>query len=175
MEQITLQQETIRALQNFLIIWRQDSASQHALEIYSNNYVILWNTAELEKVINITKEIEKSQETINIDEFISSIFNKEIEDTIVENVKQKESTNIITKEDSLSQIEKDLTQTIKPQTTSRVNPFLSQNWKDQLDKILRQLNRKGRTREDKIKSIEAYLYLGILIETQIRRRLKLKK
>ena len=32
MEQITLQQETIRALQNFLTIWRQDSASQHALE-----------------------------------------------------------------------------------------------------------------------------------------------
>ena len=74
MEQITLQQETIQALQNFLTIWRQDPASQHVLEIYPNNHVMLWDITEPEKVIDISKEIEKPQKTINIDEFISSIF-----------------------------------------------------------------------------------------------------
>ena len=64
---------------------------------------------------------------------------------------------------------------MKPQSTSRVNPFLSQNWKDQLDKILRQLGRKGKTREDKIKSIEAYLYLGILIEAQNSKKTQIKE
>lgn len=174
MEPTTPKIETIQALQHFLTIWKQDPVSQYALGIYSNNNVIFWDTEKPENFADITPDLQISENTIDIDELASTIFIDDLEELTtpqqtLETLPQEEQT------DSLTKIEKDLMQTLNPQTTSRTNPFLSKSWKEQLDKILKQLKEKGRTREDQRKMIETYYYLGTLIYTQTEHQDQIRK
>ena len=114
MNSVTLQPNTIQALQNFITIWRQDPAAQYHLGIFSQN-IILWNEQTPDQVINITLQLEET--ALNkIDQLIGNL------DEPVNNVipiPEKE----LDEPDPLAKIKEDLMQSLEPQEVSHILSF----------------------------------------------------
>ena len=64
----------------------------------------------------------------------------------------------------LVKIKEDLMQPLEPQEVSHISPFNSTTWKEKLNSILEKLSTHAKSRENQIKALEAYYYLGILIK-----------
>jgi hypothetical protein len=177
MHNTTLQPVTIQALQYFLTIWRQDPAAQNNLEICSQS-IFLWNPDDPNDTSDITTlvttAVDPSSETIDTDTLLNTFLNEEPEiDPPPTITPPKPETTPDT--EVYQKVQEELTQTLTPQSNTHPNPFIGGTWKDQLTKIIRQLEDKGRTRPKQIKVIEAYLYLGILIQKQIDERQQIRE
>ena len=66
--------------------------------------------------------------------------------------------------DPLAKIKEDLMQPLEPQEVLHISPFNGITWKEKLNSILEKLLTYIKSRENQIKALEAYYYLGILIE-----------
>ncbi|CAG8797445.1 8790_t:CDS:1, partial [Cetraspora pellucida] len=64
----------------------------------------------------------------------------------------------------LVKIKEDLMQPLEPQKASRILPFKETTWKEKLNDILEKLPTYTKSRENQIKTLEAYYYLGTLIQ-----------
>jgi hypothetical protein len=176
MEPITPKPETIIALQNFLAIWRQDPVSQNTLCITPQN-TLIWNPQKEEEIVDITDAIQKPpefdiNEFLDIEEFEPSFEIQEETETINDSIEAEETTE---ESEVITKIINDLKQVVISRTTSFINPYIRGTWEDQVKKILRDLPKKGKARDDQIKAMEAYLYLGIIINEQIIYKIKIKE
>ncbi|CAG8833942.1 24925_t:CDS:1, partial [Cetraspora pellucida] len=61
-------------------------------------------------------------------------------------------------------IKKDLMQPLELQKASRISPFKRTTWKEKLNDILEKLPTYAKLRENQIKTLKAYYYLGTLIQ-----------
>ncbi|CAG8805013.1 23063_t:CDS:1, partial [Cetraspora pellucida] len=63
----------------------------------------------------------------------------------------------------LVKIKKDFMQPLEPQKASQISPFKGATWKEKLNNILERLPTYAKSRENQIKTLEAYYYLRTLI------------
>src|SRR5690349_19189422 len=156
----TLQPITIQALQYFLTIWRQDPAAQNNLEICSSN-IFLWNPNNLNNTSDITSLVNTAVDTPtnpdDIETLLDNILTEEpeINSTAIdlphdtepgENpIPDNATPNIEPETETYQRVQNELIQSLTPQSHNHPNPFLGGIWKDQLTKILHQLEDKGRT------------------------------
>ena len=84
-------------------------------------------------------------------------------------------SNIEPETEVFQRVRDELLQPLTPLVHSHPNPFIGGTWKDQLTKILKQLEKTGWTRPKQIKVLEAYLYLGILIQNQPNERQQIRE
>lgn len=171
MELPTPQPETLIALNNFLLKWKQDPASQYNLNIASHN-VLLWDPLDATRNFDLMLLLDQSIE-VNLDDFLLP---EEIEDTtnpiLILESEIEDTTDLISAlepeienlEDSITILLTDVSQTIQPMTKSLTNPFIGGTWKTQVDKMLTQLATQGRTRKDLNQKIQMYYYLGKLLD-----------
>src|SRR6185437_16130270 len=164
MESTTLQPNTILALRNFLSIWRQDSAAQYNLGIFSQN-VILWDDQYPEQVIDVTPK-EETEPLVELNELLRP-FDEDIEALLSEETTKRSK--------AITPLLKDLTQTLNPQKVTRTNPFLRGTWTAQVDKILQDLPKFKQSRHEQRQAIEAHYYLGTIIEKQAKHRAQIKE
>ena len=162
MDKVVLQSATTQALQQFLAIWRQDPAAQYNLEICPQN-VFLWNPENPIDTVNIITRETSITGPIQTPPSIENL----IEES---QVTSELNNDAVTDNESKSyrEVEEELMKTLEPQTRNHPNPFINDTWDNQLLKILKQLDNRGRgrTRSKQIKMLETYLYLGILIDKQ---------
>ncbi|CAG8747402.1 23148_t:CDS:1, partial [Cetraspora pellucida] len=64
----------------------------------------------------------------------------------------------------LTKIKEDLIQTLEPQKASRILFFKETTWKEKLNNILEKLPTYAKSKENQIKTLEAYYYLETLIQ-----------
>jgi len=164
MELPTPQPETLIILNNFLLKWKQDPASQYNLNIASHN-VLLWDPLDATRNIDLMLLLDQSLE-VNLDDFLLL---EEIEDTtnpiLILESEIEDTTDLISAlepkienlEDSITILLTDVSQTIQPTTKSLTNLFIGGTWKTQVDKMLTQLATQGRTRKDLNQKIHALL------------------
>ena len=171
MELPTPQPETLIALNNFLLKWKQDPASQYNLNIALHN-VLLWDPLDATRNFDLMLLLDQSIE-VNLDDFLLPeeieettdpipTLESEIEDTTdLISALEPEIENL---EDSITILLTDVSQTIQPMTKSLTNPFIGRTWETQVDKMLTQLTTHGRTRKDLNRKIQTYYYLGKLLD-----------
>src|SRR6201988_878068 len=139
----SLKPETVIALNNFLRIWKQDSASQKHLDISPQN-IYLWNEQEPENAVDLNPLIDTSVE-INFDEFL------QIETEVPLTAEEATSAEVTTESENhpsindLTLLINDLKQTPAPTTRTITNLFSGGTWKDQVNRILKFLSKPGRT------------------------------
>src|ERR1043166_1603183 len=171
MELPTPQPETLIALNNFLLKWKQDPASQYNLNIASHN-VLLWDPLDAARNFDLMLLLDQSIE-VNFDDFLLPeeienttnpipILESEIEDTTdLNSTVESEIENL---EDSITILLTNVSRTIQPMTKSLTNLFIGGTWKTQVDKMLTQLATHGRTRKDLNQKIQMYYHLEKLLD-----------
>src|SRR6185295_5139681 len=174
MELPTPQPETLIALNNFLLKWKQDPASQYNLNIALHN-VLLWDPLDATRNFDLILLLDQSIE-VNLDDFLLPEEIEETTDPIPTLESEIEDTTdlilalepeIENLEDSITILLTDVSQTIQPMTKSLTNPFIGGTWKTQVNKMLAQLTTNGRTRKDLNQKIQTYYYLGKLLDQRV--------
>jgi hypothetical protein len=174
MELPTPQPETLIALNNFLLKWKQDPASQYNLNIASHN-VLLWDPLDATRNFDLMLLLDQSIE-VNLDDFLLPEEIEETTDPIPTLESEIEYTTTLISalepeienlEDSITILLTDVSQTIQPMTKILTNPFIGGTWKTQVDKMLTQLTTHGRTRKDLNQKIQTYYYLGKLLDQHV--------
>ncbi|CAG8814609.1 3509_t:CDS:1, partial [Cetraspora pellucida] len=79
------------------------------------------------------------------------------------------------KQNPLTKIKKDFMQTLELQKASRISSFKETTWKEKLNNILKKLSTHAKSRENQIKTFEAYYYLGTLIQENESNQEQIKK
>jgi hypothetical protein len=161
MKNSILSPATKTALQNFLQIWEQDPLAQQTLCIAPQN-IFICDTQNIDQITDITNELK---ELLSIDNNTQDEQRTTLGETSisVDTNKTKEKTP---NSKDIQEIIDNLTQLLKL-GKSHPNLFLAQNWQDQLEKIVQQLKENRKSKKGCIRMLEAYYYLGKLIEENI--------
>jgi hypothetical protein len=171
-----LQLETLLALQNFLEVWRRDPLTQNDLVITSENITLRNN----ETIIStIEPNIENNTE---LDELLNSFIDfdnfpvEELTTTGYSFVTEPEPNDILLSQnieenipqrkhqDLFEKMKKDLVREEQVETQTRTNPFLANNLKEQVRKIVQRIVEKGKPPSTPQGLLEAYFYLGQIRE-----------
>ena len=162
---MTLQPQTLIALQKFLNEWYTDPVSQNNLLITPQN-IILSNNEDVTQQVDLTSVITRT-DNIDIEPEIEPITLDIQEDELLTfNETGIELTELFTPDfesKKVHQIYNKLNRQEQPTTTSQMNPFLANTWKDQVEQILDRLKETRHSKLGYIGILEAHYYLGKII------------
>ncbi|CAG8836680.1 22568_t:CDS:1, partial [Cetraspora pellucida] len=120
-----------------------------------------------DQVIDISPQLEET--ALNeIDQLIGSL-DEPINNSIPILEEELNEQNLLVK------IKEDLMQPLEPQKASRISPFKRTTWKEKLNDILEKLPTHVKSRENQIKTLEAYYYLRTLIQENEANQKQIKK
>ena len=183
----TLQPQTLLALQYLFQTWKQDNAAQNYALWITSQCVWLCDNNDTTQTIDLTNVITSFLEP-DSNNFLNTLEDTEqleinlpeVNDTEeinpnleLEDIQEEALTVPITNQEEvtpallpekLSKIIQDIIQPCGSLTQTSTPPYTGITYQEKLQKILKRIKTRTRNRQDQTKLLEAYYYLGNLID-----------
>ena len=186
----TLQPQTLLALQNLFQIWKQDNIAQNNSLCITEQCIWLCDNNDITQTIDLTNLVTSFSE-LDSNNFLDTLIDTElleIDQLEVNNLEEVHSSleledveeetlsfQVTNQEDTTPAIEvplsgklvkivQDISHPSGPLTQTSTPPYTGITYQEKLQKILKKIKTRARNRPDQNKLLEAYYYLGNLIE-----------